>query len=260
MKFQHIEYNKALSPFIKSIMVFECDEANTKTKLPFFADGFPGLIYHETPNGLYVNPHNKRMPKLFVYGQTIEPIEIEISGNFQMIVFQLFPFTLKTLFNIDPKVINDSCYNLSDDKIQPQNDIISALFLHNDLQSKINLLTAYIVELIEAKKGNFDNAIYLAIKKILTAKGKCSLTETVKEVNLTKRTFERRFLSETGLTPKQFAKIIQFQSSLTQLSVKNFTILTDIVYQNGFADQSHFIRVFKSFTGKTPKQFLIVKR
>jgi AraC-like DNA-binding protein len=28
-----------------------------------------------------------------------------------------------------------------------------------------------------------------------------------------------------------------------------------VVYQNGYADQSHFIRVFKSFTGKTPGQF-----
>jgi AraC-like DNA-binding protein len=66
---------------------------------------------------------------------------------------------------------------------------------------------------------------------------------------------ERRFLSETGLSPKQFAKIIQFQNSLTQLSVKDYTSLTDVVYQNGFSDQSHFIKVFKAFTGKTPKAF-----
>lgn len=81
IKFQNIEYDKTLSPFIKSIMVFECDEGDTKTNLPFFADGFPGLMYHETPNGLYVNPHKKRMPQLFVYGQTIEPIEIKILGG-----------------------------------------------------------------------------------------------------------------------------------------------------------------------------------
>jgi len=49
--------------------------------------------------------------------------------------------------------------------------------------------------------------------------------------------------------------IIQFQNSLTQLTIKDYTILTDVVYNNGYADQSHFIRVFKSFTGKTPKNF-----
>ena len=259
MKFQHIEYDKNLSPFIKSIMVFESDEADMKTNLPFFADGFPGIMYHESPKGLYVNPHKKRMPQLFIYGQTIEPIEIEILGNFQMIIFQLYPFTLKTIFGIDPKSINDNCYDLSFDKEKSENNIISELYLTKDFQSRINTLTNYIAELVEAKKINFDIAIYSAIKKVLSAKGKCSLTKTAKEVHLTKRTFERRFLSETGLLPKQFAMIIQFQNSLTQLSVKDFTTLTDVVYQNGFADQSHFIRVFKSFTGKTPKQFVTDK-
>jgi AraC-like DNA-binding protein len=240
-------------------MVFECDEGDTKTNLPFFADGFPGLIYHETPDGLYVNPHKKRMPQLFIYGQTIEPIEIEISGKFQMIVFQLYPFTLKSLFGIDPKSINDDCYDLSNDKIQSKNNVLIDLSLSKDFLSRIIILTTYITELVEERKTNLDNAIYLAIKKILAARGKCNLSETAREVNLTKRTFERRFLSETGLKPKKFANIIQFQSSLTQLSVKDYTILNDIVYQNGFADQSHFIRVFKSFTGKTPKQFATVK-
>ena len=256
MKFQNIEFDKALSPFVKSIMVFESNETDIKTNLPFFADGFPGLMFHETPNGLFVNPHKKRMPQLFVYGQTIEPIEIEIFGTYQMIVFQLFPFTLKSLFNIDPKTINDNCYDLSIERTHIQNHNLSELSLKKDIDSRISLLISYTAKLIDAKRNNFDNAIYSAIKKILSAKGKCSLTETAKEVLLTKRTFERRFLSETGLLPKQFAKIIQFQNSLTQLSVKDFTSLTDVVYENGFADQSHFIRVFKSFTGKTPKQFV----
>lgn len=237
-------------------MVFESDESDTKTNLPFFADGFPGLMFHETPNGLFVNPHKKRMPPLFVYGQTIEPIEIEIDGVYQMIVFQLFPFTLKSLFNIDPKTINDNCYDLSLENIQTQTHTLIELSRPIDIDSRISILTSYIGKMVDKKRNNFDNAIYLAIQKILSTKGKCNLSEIARAVNLTKRTFERRFLSETGLLPKQFAKIIQFQNSLTQLSVKDFTSLTDVVYENGFADQSHFIRVFKSYTGKTPKQFV----
>lgn len=116
------------------------------------------------------------------------------------------------------------------------------------------MLTDYIADLIEWKKENFDGAIYSAIKKILASQGKCSMVEIAMHVNLTTWTFKRRFLSETGLTPKQFAKIIQFDRSLAQLSANDYTTLTDIAYQNGFADQSHFIRVFKSFTRKTPKQ------
>ena len=259
MKFHTIEFSSNLSPFLKNIMVFECDDKDAKTNLPFFADGFPGLMYHESPNGLFVNPHKKQMPPLFIYGQTIVPIEIEVHGVFQIIIFQLYPFTLKSLFHVDPKSINDNCFDSWDNLIQSQPKFFSELSLRKDFKSRINNLTTFIIELIEKRKINFDNAIYFAIEKILAAKGKCTLAETAGEVNLTKRTFERRFLSETGLNPKQFAKIIQFQHSLTQLSVKDYNTLTDVVYQNGFADQSHFIKVFKSYTGKTPKQFLTSK-
>lgn len=116
------------------------------------------------------------------------------------------------------------------------------------------MLTDYVTDLIEWRKKSFDGAIYRAIKKILVSQGNCNIAETAMEVNLTPWTFKRRFLSETGLTPKQFAKIIQFDRSLSQLSANDYKTLTDIAYQNGFADQSHFIRVFKSFTRKTPKQ------
>ncbi len=257
MTFHNIPFDHVLTPFIKSIMVFECDDNEIATNLPFFADGFPGLMFHESPNGLYVNPHKKRMPQLFIYGQTIIPIELQITGRFQIIVFQLYPFTLKTLFGINAQSINDNCYDLIANQIP--NKYFPALALYKDYQSRINILTAYITELINDRKSNFDQAIYQAIKKILAEKGNCNIAETVIEVNLTSRTFERRFLNETGLNAKQFAKIIQFQNSLTQLSVKDYKLLTDVVYQNGFADQSHFIKVFKSFTGKTPKQFVTAK-
>lgn len=256
MQFRNVDYDNSLSPFVKSIAIYESKEKHSKTDLPFFADGFPGLVYHESPNGLYVYPHNKPMPRLFIYGQTITPINIRVTGCFQMIVFQLYPFTLKSLFTLDPKSIQDSCCDLSMGDI----DFLEAKHLEigagKKASIKINMLTEYIVDLIEAKKENIDHAVYKATQKILSEKGKLNIDEIARTVYLSKRTFERRFLSETGLSPKQFSKIIQFQNSLIQLSSRDFDYLTDIVYENGYADQSHFIRVFKSFTGKTPKSFV----
>jgi len=31
--------------------------------------------------------------------------------------------------------------------------------------------------------------------------------------------------------------------------------LSDVAYENGYADQSHFIRSFREFTGYTPSQY-----
>ncbi|MDG1692959.1 MAG: helix-turn-helix domain-containing protein, partial [Methylophilaceae bacterium] len=60
------------------------------------------------------------------------------------------------------------------------------------------------------------------------------------------------FRAYVGLSPKQFSKIIQFQSSLNKLTEAKFQKLTDIGFDSGFTDQSHFIRTFKSYTGQTP--------
>lgn len=35
-----------------------------------------------------------------------------------------------------------------------------------------------------------------------------------------------------------------------------YTTFTNIAYENGFSDQSHFIRSLKKYTGGTPKEIL----
>ncbi|MEJ7767379.1 MAG: DUF6597 domain-containing transcriptional factor [Chitinophagaceae bacterium] len=69
-----------------------------ETRLPFFVDGYPGLMFQQTDNGLHVKPDNKLIPALFLYGQTIRSIPLEIEGAYQIIIFQLYPFVLKSLF------------------------------------------------------------------------------------------------------------------------------------------------------------------
>ena len=107
----------------------------------------------------------------------------------------------------------------------------------------------------EQKQKYLDIKIKEALIIISENLGQVSITDVCDSIGVNKRTFERRFAAETGLLPKQFAKIIQFQSSLRQLAEKDYDKLTDIVYENGFSDQSHFIKVFTAYTGKTPNAF-----
>lgn len=93
---EHFAPDKTISLFVKNIWVLESQNTTAKTNLPFFADGYPGLMFHQTENGLKVHPHNKLMPAVFLYGQTIKPIELQINGSYLIIVFQLYPFVLRS--------------------------------------------------------------------------------------------------------------------------------------------------------------------
>jgi len=255
VNFKTIKPHNSISLLVKNILVFEEQEKNKNTVLPFFADGYPGLVFQETENGMLVSPHDKLMPSFFLYGQTIKPIELIMAGSYKLIVFQLYPFVLKSFFNVIPKDLNDNCYNLnqlSDDTNKRLNQVVNSA-------NKIKIISLFLHSRFQTKQKELDYTIAKAIQKIITKKGQLIIGELCNELHLTDRTFERRFFNAVGVTAKQFAKIIQFQHSLEQLTVKDFTKLTDIVHSNGFADQSHFIKVFKAFTGKTPLAFKLQK-
>jgi AraC-like DNA-binding protein len=253
MNFKNVNPDKSISLFVKSILVFEEAKTDQKTVLPFFADGYPGLMFQDTENGLLVSPHNKQMPLLFLYGQTIKPIELVIEGSYKLIVFQLYPFVLKSFFNVTAKDVNDSCYDLK--QIESGTKTIRQLTQNTELAKRIEILSLLLYNIFQAKKETLDLQIRQAIQTIIDNKGQITIKDICYKIHITERTFERRFLKEVGIPAKQFSTIIQFQSSLQQLTLKDFTKLTDIVYSNGYADQSHFIKVFKAFTNKTPKAF-----
>ena len=249
-----IERDNRITPFIKEIYLLESSN-NSDHKLPFYADGYPGIMYSETQVAIKLLPINKLLPNYFLYGQTIEPIELEIQGAYKLIVFQLYPFATRLLLGINPKEINDACYDLMQIKDIQTDKTISCLIKENT-KKQIEIISDYILELVKKSSSNLDNSIKLAISTIIDSKGKIQIRQLREQLFITERTFERRFRKEIGVTPKQFAKIIQFSFSLNQIQESDYNELTDIAYDNGFADQSHFIRSFKKYTGETPREVL----
>ena len=129
---------------------------NVKTNLPFFADGYPGLMFQQTDNGLNVNPHKKLMPVLFLYGQTIRPIELEINGAYQLIAFQLYPFVLKSFFNVMPHIINDDCYDLQQLQEVDIATFTQQLLSEKDIDKKVERISFLLYQLFQSKRQNLD--------------------------------------------------------------------------------------------------------
>lgn len=249
------KYSDKLKPYVNDVLVFEENGPNATNVLPFFADGYPGIVFNQASNGLYLRPKNRRLSQLFLYGQTIEPIELCVEGTFKMIVFQMFPFAVRILLGIQPKMLNDDCYDLCQFSGSLDRKTVEKLNGTKSTDDQIDIISNFLNAIIDNSPLRPDKSILLALNLILQFKGKITITELRKKLFLTERTLERRFVKEIGVTPKMFCKIIQFQSSLNQISATEESRMMDVAYENGFADQSHFIRTFKKYTGITPSDF-----
>ena len=253
MNFNKVKPNDSIALFVKDILVFDETTNPDNTVLPFFADGYPGFLFHITPNGQLVQPQNKKMPVSYLHGQTIHPVGLHMEGNFIIISFQLYPFVINSLFRVNAKDLNNGCYDLS--QIEEWKSIEKMLLSLNDTERQISMISDFLLKTFNEQKDKLDLQIKDAIQIILSQNALITVHDLSEKLHMTIRTLERRFSKEVGISVKDFIQIIKFQQSYEQLSSKDYKKLTDIVFNNGFADQSHFIRVFKAFTGKTPSKF-----
>lgn len=251
MNIKSIVPNESIALYVKDILVYNNLNKDVCTVLPFFADGYPGLIYHTALNKMTLLPVGQLMKPFFIYGQTLHPIELIVEGQFQMVIFQLFPFALRTLFDLDAQSLNENCYDLTDSEIATVNKLGG----DNSDEHYVNSITEFISAKIKSITKQ-DDLVKESIRLILESGGTISIKEITVKLNVSERSLQRRFKLQAGISPKKFSKIIQFQASLEQLNNEEYLKLGQIAFENGYADQSHFIRIFRQFTGKTPSSLL----
>lgn len=101
-----------------------------------------------------------------------------------------------------------------------------------------------------------SNLLVLHASNLLIRTGGSIAVERIAEdTGYTARYVDKCFRAETGLSPKQLAKIVRFQTAVSALNDPMGRNLTEIAADAGFYDQSHLVHEFKRYTGFTPKQY-----
>ena len=122
------------------------------------------------------------------------------------------------------------------------------------LQNCINPLDNFFLQRLQPLEDNYLKT-NMAVQKILRKRGHIKITYLAAKLNISTRQLERLFKHYMGLPPKTFCKIIRFNYCLYLKNSRQFQTLTDLAYANGYFDQMHFIKEFKSFTDQTPRQY-----
>ncbi|MEM6642153.1 MAG: DUF6597 domain-containing transcriptional factor [Bacteroidota bacterium] len=253
MHYQQFLPSQRLEGYIKYFWVLESEENELDHRsFQIIPDGSPGLIFQD--NGAFTDHIGNPLPQLFIYGQTTMHAQQKVKGNFKTIGVYFHPHGIQSLFGIDAQHVTNQNIAVS--------DFLNELYLSEQLsyaesdREKIQLISNFLLTCLMKNRNNTNNLASLAALHIIAKKGTSSLSDLHHHYSVSKRTLERRFLQSIGVSAKFFARLTRFQSALDSIRQGNFNKLSDVAYAHDYADQCHFIRDFKEFSGSTPKHFI----
>jgi AraC-like DNA-binding protein len=251
MKYWYQKPNPSLSEYVRTVLILEGFSESDDAQLPLVTSGMPAFLTRTERD----ETGNENILQLTLFGKSTSLESWTINDNITIIAYFFKPFALSTLFNVTAKKLIEAPIDLSTWSPHKTNALRTQLVYPSSTTRKIEVLDNLLTLQLQQNKKECEIIKY-ATDEIMCDPGTEILSEQLNKLKLTERTFQRLFKKYVGVTPNQYRRICQFQVSFDQLRGKGFNKLTDIAYDNGFADQSHFIRSFKEFTQTTPNDYL----
>ena len=79
-----------------------------------------------------------------------------------MIVFQLYPFVLKSFFDFSPQDLNDACFDLQ--QLENARDTLDRLQNNPGPTMAVDRIAEYLLKVFDAKKSLLDRDIEQALR------------------------------------------------------------------------------------------------
>lgn len=236
---------KGKASYIHEVFSYSSEVEYNADKNPFqyFARGLGGVYYIESESKPKLRYKGKlyNIPQLFLFGQSIYPKELVVNGSFQLIIVYLDPFAINDLFCMNASDLVDDYIDLARSPISGSQRLFYYLNLSQTLEEKISNVTTYLEYITDKKKRDAGTDFKFCVST---------------ERSISRRTFQRFYKKHMGISPSKYAQILKFNQALERLILGKYSSLTQLALEMDYTDQSHFIRVFKKFTGVTPRRFI----
>lgn len=248
--FRYILPSAQLQPFIRYYWILNTNEDIDTLTFPI---GRPQLIFHRWSR-FYIPELKTEQARFSISGQVNFPARIQSSDDVETIVVVFHPHAIGTMFNVPVSSFYNQeidGYSLGDKSLNIlANDVLNV----DDVAEAIKIIEKWLLSrLVDTAIYNFKR-VGVSLKHLFLDNA-ISVKSMAQHACLSRKQFERVFFNAVGMKPKEYSNVARFQKSLWLMQHGNRDF-ADIAYSCGYADQSHFIRECRCYSGITPVELL----
>ena len=259
MNYRQFTPAPSLASLVEWVWILEGDASELEgPDQPVLPDGRPELIVHfgDPFERRWADGRVERQAPVLFAGQLDAQLMLRPTGRISVLGVRFHPFGAAALLR-DPQerlVGRTICL----EEVEPgiQRALATIRSLTDSASVALPYVEALLVHMLDPLR--IDPRVRFATRAILAARGRLSIDALVRDTSITRRHLERRFLQSVGISPKRLARIARFQHALElwQRPAEQATGAATAA-TCGYADQSHFIRDFRTLAGCSPSEHLL---
>jgi len=221
------------------------------------ADACAEIVFHYKSNWPRISETNQIIPGTDKVAALQSPTaryqRFVTNSDFGIFGAYIYPYAIPDLFNLSASELSNQMPSFAD-CIGKNGRSLQERILHaNDNHERASILSAFLTKQLR-QKAQKPTTIHACIKQIIHSPGPSRIDKIASDFCISARQLERKFKTITGYSPKHFSRISRFQQALRNYG-GNYKSLTDIAYDCGYYDQSHFIHDFREFSGYEPGNY-----
>lgn len=258
MIFNHHRPSSKIAPLIESIFHYKdfVPDHSIERVVPtghvfiiFELDGFVRNTFDNDtlePNGLYTD--------VWVAGMHRNHISISAHENSEMLVVQFKPYGGSAFF---PNTMDSYVEQIISAEKVFGGEVVE---LRKDLaavtgsQEKFERVENWLLQRYQGHQRPDDE--FISFVELLQKEASGNLNDLVDRYSKSQKQLIDQFKRHLGLTPKYYHRIQRFNDILKKIKDQNKVSWAEVAYSCGFADQSHFIKEFRHFSGFNPSEFI----
>lgn len=241
-----------LAPWVKFIWHLDVENADIHYKL--LPTDCIDIILNLSGKMLYETPLDTfSAPPIHINGLRNTPSYIHQKGNVRVLGISFYPFGLYPFVHKSLAGMNDKIVNLFELAIPLAKKLELAVSNSIPIENIVENIEKALCTELQMNNQYIKKACL--IRNLLDEDSDITIKSFCLKHDIHTKTFMRNCLRYTGCTPKVLCELKRFQESGNELVRQNQKQLSSIAYDNGFADQAHFVREFKKFSGSAPRIF-----